>query len=47
MKKIYKFEGYKGLYKGLCPAILRNAPSSAIWWTAFEISKNAYGCDNL
>eukprot|EP01112_Ceratiomyxa_fruticulosa_P007318 TRINITY_DN1897_c0_g1_i2.p1 TRINITY_DN1897_c0_g1~~TRINITY_DN1897_c0_g1_i2.p1 ORF type:complete len:369 (-),score=16.08 TRINITY_DN1897_c0_g1_i2:39-1145(-) len=39
-RKIYGDSKVRGLYKGFGATIIRNVPSSAIWWSTYELSKN-------
>jgi len=40
LSQVYRCEGVQGWYRGLGGTILRGIPSSAIWWGAYEVSKN-------
>lgn len=37
-----KSTGWRGLFTGLLPTILRDAPFSSIYWTTYELYKNFY-----
>lgn len=39
-KTMIKSTGWKGLFTGLLPTILRDAPFSSIYWTSYELYKN-------
>ncbi|XP_011553802.2 probable mitochondrial glutathione transporter SLC25A40 isoform X2 [Plutella xylostella] len=41
LKTVVKHEGYKGLFRGLGPTLLRDVPFSGIYWTTFETVKKA------
>lgn len=36
--------GIRGLFKGLLPTVMRDAPFSAIYWTCYESYKKQRGC---
>jgi hypothetical protein len=38
LKTIYWEEGLRGFYKGVAATIWTYAPSSAVWWLAYEMS---------
>lgn len=40
LKNLYETEGVRGLYRGFGATIIRNMPSSAIWWSTYELTKN-------
>jgi hypothetical protein len=39
-RQIYRTEGVRGWYRGLGGTILRDLPSSAIWWGVYEVTKS-------
>jgi solute carrier family 25 protein 39/40 len=39
MIKIYKLEGYRGLWKGLIPTIVGHIPSSVIYYVGYDYLK--------
>lgn len=39
LKQVYETEGIRGLYRGFGATIIRNMPSSAIWWSTYEVTK--------
>lgn len=41
IESILQKEGWRGFYRGLSASILTSAPSSALWWPAYECSKIA------
>jgi len=40
LSQIYYTEGVRGWYRGFGATLLRNVPSSAIWWGTYEVAKN-------
>jgi solute carrier family 25 phosphate transporter 23/24/25/41 len=42
IKSILVQEGFKGLYKGLTPNLLKVAPSMAANWLSFETAKDFF-----
>ena len=40
IKTILAQEGFRGLYKGLLPNLLKVAPSMASSWLAFEVTRD-------
>lgn len=42
-QKTIQKEGYRGLYKGLTPNLLKVAPALSITWVVYENSKSALG----
>lgn len=44
-RKTVKREGYRGLYKGLTPNLLKVAPALSITWMVYEKSKRVLGLD--
>ncbi|KAL1306632.1 hypothetical protein AAFC00_005310 [Neodothiora populina] len=42
VRVIVKHEGYKGLYKGITPNLLKVAPSMASSWLSFEITRDFF-----
>lgn len=42
-KKMINQYGVRGLFKGLLPTIMRDAPFSSIYWTSYESYKRFYG----
>lgn len=43
--KTIQREGYRGLYKGLTPNLLKVAPALSITWVVYENSKSMLGLD--
>lgn len=43
--KTVRHEGWKGLYKGLLPNLIKLAPAAGISWYLFEETKLALGVD--
>ena len=43
--KTLQHEGFKGLYKGLTPNMLKLAPAAAVSWYTFEKAKLLMGID--
>jgi solute carrier family 25 protein 39/40 len=39
MIKVYKLEGYRGLWKGLIPTIIGHIPSSVIYYVGYDYLK--------
>ncbi|KAF3319984.1 solute carrier family 25 member 44-like protein [Carex littledalei] len=39
LKKIIKYEGLNGLYRGFGVSILTYAPSNAVWWASYSVSQ--------
>jgi solute carrier family 25, member 44 len=39
LKKIIKYEGLTGLYRGFGVSIVTYAPSNAIWWASYSVSQ--------
>ena len=39
MIKVYKLEGYRGLWKGLTPTIIGHVPSSVIYYVGYDYLK--------
>lgn len=39
MIKIYRLEGYRGLWKGLIPTIIGHIPSSVIYYVGYDYLK--------
>lgn len=44
-RKTVSREGYRGLYKGLTPNLLKVAPALSITWMVYEKSKRVLGLD--
>lgn len=44
-QKTIQKEGYRGLYKGLTPNMLKVAPALSITWVVYENSKKLLGLD--
>ncbi|CAH0583139.1 unnamed protein product [Chrysodeixis includens] len=42
LRDVIRFEGYKGLFRGLGSTLLRDVPFSGIYWTTFESTKKAF-----
>jgi solute carrier family 25 phosphate transporter 23/24/25/41 len=42
IRSILAQEGFKGLYKGLTPNLLKVAPSMAANWLSFEMAKDFF-----
>jgi solute carrier family 25 phosphate transporter 23/24/25/41 len=42
VKSILVHEGWRGLYKGLAPNLLKVAPSMAANWLSFEMAKDFF-----
>jgi len=42
LKLIYKQEGYRGIYKGLTPALMREASYSSLRLGLYEIIRNKF-----
>lgn len=40
VKVIVRHEGYRGLYKGITPNLLKVAPSMASSWLSFEMTRD-------
>ncbi|XP_068624317.1 solute carrier family 25 protein Shawn-like isoform X2 [Battus philenor] len=43
LRQVIRYEGYKGLFRGLGSTLLRDVPFSGIYWTTFESTKRAFG----
>lgn len=43
LKKIFKAEGVKGLYKGFGPAVARSVPANAACFLAYELTRSSLG----
>ena len=44
-RKTVQREGYRGLYKGITPNLLKVAPALSITWMVYEKSKRVLGLD--
>ncbi|CAK1579500.1 unnamed protein product [Parnassius mnemosyne] len=42
LRQVIRYEGYKGLFRGLGSTLLRDVPFSGIYWTTFESTKRAF-----
>ncbi|CAB3226629.1 unnamed protein product [Arctia plantaginis] len=42
LRKVFKNEGYRGLFRGLGSTLLRDVPFSGIYWTTFESTKRGF-----
>ncbi|XP_035458121.1 probable mitochondrial glutathione transporter SLC25A40 isoform X1 [Spodoptera frugiperda] len=42
LRQVIKYEGYKGLFRGLGSTLLRDVPFSGLYWTTFETTKNLF-----
>lgn len=42
LRQVIKYEGYRSLFRGLGSTLLRDVPFSAIYWTTFESTKQAF-----
>lgn len=40
LRKVFRNEGLKGLYRGVSPSLIKAAPNSAVTFAAYEYSKN-------
>jgi solute carrier family 25 phosphate transporter 23/24/25/41 len=45
LKKTISREGFRGLYKGLFPSLLKSIPSNCITWVVYEYSKRLLHID--
>ncbi|KAH1022320.1 hypothetical protein HUJ04_011741 [Dendroctonus ponderosae] len=46
LKNLVRTDGYKGLWRGVFPTLLRDVPFSAIYWMSYESIKSYMGCDH-
>lgn len=46
LKNLVRADGYKGLWRGVLPTLLRDVPFSAIYWMSYESIKSYMGCDH-
>ncbi|XP_045767730.1 solute carrier family 25 member 40-like isoform X2 [Maniola jurtina] len=42
LRQVLKYEGYRGLFRGLGSTLLRDVPFSGIYWTTFESTKRFF-----
>eukprot|EP00249_Psilotum_nudum_P004312 c17838_g1_i1 orf=539-1480(+) len=42
-RKVYASEGYKGLYRGFSPAMVRSVPANAACFLAYEVVRSSFG----
>ncbi|KAH9631103.1 hypothetical protein HF086_000146 [Spodoptera exigua] len=42
LSQVVKYEGYKGLFRGLGSTLLRDVPFSGLYWTTFETTKKLF-----
>ncbi|KPJ02431.1 Solute carrier family 25 member 40 [Papilio xuthus] len=42
LRQVIKYEGYRGLFRGLGSTLLRDVPFSGIYWTTFETTKRIF-----
>ncbi|KAL0482261.1 mitochondrial substrate carrier family protein E [Acrasis kona] len=41
-KKIYKYEGYRGFYRGLLPSLFFSGPAQTLYLTSYEVFKSKF-----